>query len=147
MDALRGDTNPRVNLFVLLHAQGSDPRVARIREIRYNAVEERRSQERRKNGAQGSRKIPRIPRDKFTRRNRSHSVSFPPTSRSSVHASAARFTVLLIRQRRLVSEDTLYINFGYRGGDLSPAFLRRSNPARLAGFIALRFWLLGENTP
>jgi len=46
----------------------------------------------------------------------------PPLSLSLIlHFSldilhAARFTVLLIRQRQLVSKDTLYINFGYCGG-------------------------------
>lgn len=60
---------------------------------------------------------------------------------------AARFTVLLIRQRQLVSKDTLYINFGYCRGWLTRAsFLRhrRSTPARLASFVVLRFWLLEE---
>lgn len=64
--------------------------------------------------------MPHIPRDKFTRWNRSHSI--PPLSLIlrfplDILRHAARFTVLLIRQRQLVSKDTLYINFGYCGGD------------------------------
>lgn len=57
--------------------------------------------------------MPHIPRDKFTRWNRSiHSIPLSPL-RFNILRRAARFTVLLIRQRQLVSKDTLYINFGY----------------------------------
>lgn len=61
--------------------------------------------------------MPHIPRDKFTRWNRSHSIPLPSLIlHFNVLRYAARFTVLLIRQRQLVSKDTLYINFGYCGG-------------------------------
>lgn len=56
---------------------------------------------------------------------------------------AARFTVLLIRQRQLVSKDTLYINFGYCEGvvhttGLSPPMPFNPCPT-LASFVVLRF--------
>lgn len=97
--------------------------------------------------------MPHIPRDKFTRWNHSHSIPPPHSPSLILHFSlnilrhAARFTVLLIRQRQLVSKDTLYINFGYcRGWPTRASFLRRrrSTPARLASFVVLRFWLLEE---
>lgn len=62
--------------------------------------------------------MPHIPRDKFTRWNHSHSIllSSRLAPLFNILRHAARFTVLLIRQRQLVSKDTLYINFGYYEG-------------------------------
>lgn len=88
--------------------------------------------------------MPHIPRDKFTRWNHSHSI--PLSSRLTllfnIHRHAARFTVLLIRQRQLVSKDTLYINFGYCAGGPPVPFLRHRRSAP-TGFVILRFQLLG----
>ena len=49
--------------------------------------------------------------------------NFSPLSSSTPLAALllSRFTVLLIRQQQLASEDTLYINFGYRLGRCLPA--------------------------
>lgn len=112
------------------------------------------SQGRQKNGRVGVRKEGREKCHTFLGTNlRGETAATPflslPSRSSSVFLlnilrHAARFTVLLIRQRQLVSKDTLYINFGYcggGGGGPPPAFLRRccSTPARLASFVVLRF--------
>lgn len=82
------------------------------------------SQGRQKNGRVGVRKEGREKCHTFLGTNlRGETAATPslflPPSRVlpfNILRRAARFTVLLIRQRQLVSKDTLYINFGYCEG-------------------------------